>query len=59
MPKNTKATSSKVASIASNVLHNSSSSKTAKSLAASALSQSNGSKQTGTKMEETCLKSIE
>jgi len=49
---NTKRTSPKVASVASSVLTDSKSSQTAKSLAASALSQRNRSHQTGAKMED-------
>ncbi len=52
MSKNTKKTSTKIASLASEILSDSSSSKTAKSLAASALSQVNRSKQTGRKLED-------
>lgn len=50
--KNTKKTSMKVSSLASKVLKSNSSSKTAKQLAASALSQRQVSKQTGSKLED-------
>ena len=49
--KNTKQTSSKVASVAAEVLNNPNSSKTAQKLAGSALSQSGSGNQTGAKME--------
>ena len=52
MSTNKKQTSNKVASHAAKVLSDKNSSKTAKSLAASALSQSNNPKQTGTQMED-------
>ena len=48
---NSKKTSSSVASQASRALRNSSTSKIQRQLAASALSQANGSRQTGKKME--------
>ena len=48
---NTKQTSKKLASAASKILRDSNASKTAKSLAASALSQSSTKKQTGANME--------
>ena len=52
MSKNTKQTSSRVASLASETLQQSGASRVAKSLAASALSQRAGDKQTGARMEE-------
>ena len=52
MLANRKNTSKKVASDASKVLRDKSSSKTAKSLAASALAQSRNKKQTGSEMED-------
>lgn len=52
MSINGKQTSKQVASQASKTLRNSNSSKTAKSLAASALSQSKNKKQTGAEIEE-------
>lgn len=52
MSKNTKQTSSRVASLASETLQKPSASQVAKSLAASALSQRSGDKQTGAHMEE-------
>ncbi len=48
---NSKKTSPKVASLASEILRNPNASATAKSLAASALSQTNSSNQTGADME--------
>lgn len=51
MSNNSKKTSSKVGTLASEVLRNSSSSSIQKQLAASALSQSSSSKQTGSQME--------
>ena len=47
MPKNTKQTSARIATLASEVLQNDRASQIAKSLAASALAQRNGEKQTG------------
>ena len=52
MAKNKKKTASKVASQAAKTLQDPHSSKTAKKLAASALSQSNTSNQTGAEMED-------
>lgn len=52
MPINRKQTSKQIASQASKTLFDSNSSKTAKSLAASALSQTNNKKQTGVEIEE-------
>jgi len=52
MAKNTKQTSPRIATLAAETLQNSRSSKVAKSLAASALSQRSGDKQTGSKMED-------
>jgi hypothetical protein len=51
MSDNSKKTSNKVSTLASEVLRNSSSSSIQKQLAASALSQSSSSKQTGSQME--------
>ncbi len=56
MGKNIKQTSPKVASIASAVLNDKGASGIAKSLAASALSQSNKGKQTGAAMEDKASK---
>ncbi|MCL1039468.1 hypothetical protein L2750_20355 [Shewanella submarina] len=56
MPKNTKKTSPKVASHAAKTLQDPAASKTAKKLAASALSQSSSDKQTGSEMEEFAAK---
>ena len=53
---NKKATSDRIASLASKTLHDSSASDTAKSLAASALSQVNRGNQTGSKMEDLASK---
>lgn len=52
MSKNTKQTSSRIAKLASETLHDTRSSQVAKSLAASALSQRGGDRQTGAKMED-------
>ena len=52
MSKNTKQTSSRIGRLASETLQSSGSSQVAKSLAASALSQRSGDKQTGAKMED-------
>lgn len=51
MAKNTNQTSGRIAGLAAQTLQNSSASKTAKSLAASALSQTHTSRQTGAAME--------
>jgi len=51
MSKNPKATSSKVATLASETLRNPSSSTIQRQLAASAMSQADSSKQTGAEME--------
>lgn len=56
MARNRKRTSSKIASISSGVLSDNASSKIAKSLAASALSQVDKSKQTGGKLEDLASK---
>jgi hypothetical protein len=56
MSQNTKKTSAKIASLAADILNNKSSSQIAKTLAASALSQTKTSKQTGAKLEETAAK---
>lgn len=56
MPKNTKQTSSRIASIAAATLANNSSSQIAKSLAASTLSQRGNSRQTGAEMERVASK---
>lgn len=52
MTKNTKKTSKEVASLAARILQDESASATAKKLAASALSQSSTSNQTGADMED-------
>lgn len=52
MPRNSKKTSSNVASKAAKILTNPNASKTAKKLAGSALSQVNGKNQTGAEMED-------
>jgi len=52
MSKNTKKTSPNIATLASETLRDASSSKMAKSLAASALAQANTQKQTGSELEE-------
>ncbi|MBB5216638.1 hypothetical protein [Parapusillimonas granuli] len=52
MSKNTKQTSTRIGRLASETLQNSGSSQIAKSLAASALAQRSGDKQTGAKMED-------
>lgn len=51
MSKNSNQTTGRVATLASQTLHSSSSSKTAKSLAASALSQRSSTNQTGAAIE--------
>jgi len=56
MSKNTKQTSSRVATLAAETLQNNHASQIAKSLAASALSQRNGDKQTGAKMEDVAVR---
>ena len=56
MSKNTKQTSTRIGRLASETLHNSSASHVAKSLAASALSQRSGDRQTGAKMEDTAAR---
>lgn len=52
MSRNTKQTSGRIATLASETLSNSQASETAKRLAASALAQRGGSKQTGAEMED-------
>ena len=52
MSKNTKQTSSRIATLAAETLKDSKSSQVAKSLAASALSQRGNDRQTGAKMED-------
>jgi hypothetical protein len=52
MSKNTKQTSTRIGRLASETLQSNGSSKGAKSLAASALAQRSGDKQTGAKMED-------
>jgi len=52
MPKNTKQTSSRIATLAAETLQNNQSSQVARSLAASALAQRNSGKQTGAQMED-------
>lgn len=56
MFKNTKQTSTRIGRLASETLRSSSSSQVAKSLAASALSQRSGDRQTGSKMEDTAAR---
>lgn len=56
MQKNTKSTSSRIAALASETLKDEQASKTAKSLAASALSQKGTNHQTGAVMEELASK---
>jgi hypothetical protein len=56
MSKNTKQTSTRIGRLASETLQGSSSSQVAKSLAASALSQRSGDRQTGSKMEDTAAR---
>jgi hypothetical protein len=56
MKKNTKQTSSKIATLAAETLQNDKASQIAKSLAASALAQRNSGKQTGSKMEDVAAK---
>jgi len=56
MPKNTKQTSARIATLAAETLQNERASQIAKSLAASALAQRSGSKQTGAEMEALAAK---
>ena len=56
MSKNSKTTSNRVATLASETLKDSQASKTAKSLAASALSQKNTAHQTGAEIEDLASK---
>lgn len=56
MAKNTKETSSRVASLAAGILQDAKASQIQKSLAGSALSQSGSSKQTGSAMETKATK---
>ena len=56
MSKNTKQTSTRIGRLASETLQNSSASQVAKSLAASALSQRSGDRQSGAKMEDTAAR---
>lgn len=56
MSKNTKKTSKKVSTLASQTLKDKDASKVAKKLAASALSQSSSSNQTGAELEEVASK---
>ncbi|HEY9198537.1 hypothetical protein [Thiobacillus sp.] len=56
MPKNTKQTSARIATLAAETLQNERASQIAKSLAASALAQRSGSKQTGAEMEDLAAK---
>ena len=58
MSKNTKQTSTRIGRLASETLQNSSASQVAKSLAASALSQRSGDRQTGAKMEDTAARML-
>ncbi len=57
--KNSKQTSQSIASLASDVLRDSGSSKAAKSLAACALAQANTGKQTSSEMEEKASKILQ
>ena len=59
MTANTKQTSAKISTLASNTLNSTQSSEIAKSLAASLLSQSNTSKQTGKTLETTASKVLQ
>lgn len=59
MTKNTKTTSPKIATLASTILTDANSSKIAKELAASALSQVNKSHQTGKEMESKASKVLD
>jgi hypothetical protein len=56
MSKNTKQTSTRIGRLASETLLSRNSSQVAKSLAASALSQRSGERQTGAKMEDTAAR---
>jgi hypothetical protein len=56
MSKNTKQTSTRIGRLASETLQRTSSSQVAKSLAASALSQRSGDRQTGAKLEDTAAR---
>ena len=56
MSKNTKQTYTRIGRLASETLQSSRSSQVAKSLAASALSQCSGDRQTGAKMEDTAAR---
>jgi hypothetical protein len=56
MSKNTKQTSTRIGRLASETLQRASSSQVAKSLAASALSQRSGDRQTGAKLEDTAAR---
>jgi hypothetical protein len=56
MSKNTKQTSLRIGRLASETLQSSSSSQVAKRLAASALSQRSGDRQTGAEMEDTAAR---
>jgi hypothetical protein len=59
MARNTKQTSARVASLASETLLNKQASNVARSLAASALSQRDGGKQTGAQMETLASKVLQ
>ncbi|MNC07173.1 hypothetical protein D3C76_1432820 [compost metagenome] len=59
MPKNTKQTSSPVASLSSKILRSDSSSAIQKELAGSAMSQASSSKQTGADMETKASRVLE
>lgn len=59
MAKNTKKTSASVASLASETLRDPNASKTAKSLAASALSQTKTNNQTGSELEDQASKVLQ
>jgi hypothetical protein len=56
MSKNTNQTSTRIGRLASETMQSSSASRVAKSLAASALSQRSGDRQTGAKMENTAAR---
>ncbi|WP_080256045.1 hypothetical protein [Vibrio parahaemolyticus] len=59
MPKNTKQTSSDVASLASHILKNPNASSIAKAFAGSALSQTSTSRQTSSEMESRASKALQ
>lgn len=59
MNRNSKQTSTRIATLASETLHSGQASKVAKSLAASALSQAGTARQTGAKMETTASRVLQ